>query len=147
MEIDFKRKTLGKFYLKIFPPFIVSLVIMNLLDSGLFNISLFSLSYFWGVVLKTPFLSEKIWERKNRFSFLRFVFLMDEFLIKSLEVRKTPVFVLNIVRFLPPLFVGVIFILLSGLGNFLYPLFGAVISLFFLMEFKKGFYSSVNSNL
>ncbi len=74
-----KKKILSKYYLLIFPPYVISMIVLNLVEVDLWNLILFTLGFSWQVVLKAPFIKERVERKSYRYSFIRLIYLSDSF--------------------------------------------------------------------
>ena len=72
--IDFKSRS--KFYLNWLGPGIAIFLVLAVLPIHIGYSLNFLCSYLWAMALRSPELKERAYDRKYRFSFLRFVFFM-----------------------------------------------------------------------
>jgi len=131
-----KKKILSKYYLLVFPPFILSFIILKLIGVEMWNLILFTLGFSWQIVLKAPYMKEKLDKKSNRFSFIRFIYLCDEFFLNLLGRNTYPVKVIFLRAFSPFLF-GSVLVICIGYGSISLLLTGIILSEILL--FKRNY--------
>lgn|GEM_PF-2061254 len=129
-----KKKILSKYYLLVFPPFILSFIILKLVGVEVWNLILFTLGFSWQVVLKAPHMKDRLNKKSHRFSFIRFIYLCDEFFLKLIGENPHPLKVMFLRAFSPFLF-GSALVICIGYGSLLFLIGGIALSE--LLLFKR----------
>lgn len=122
-----KKKILGKYYLLVLPVLFFSLVLLYLLKVSFFNTTFFVFAFGWQILLRAPFVSDRIFPRKFRFSFVRSLYLINEFFLKILapdggRIRG------SLARMLPPILLGAVLMLFARSGNVTFLILGSLLS-------------------
>ena len=104
--------------------FIFIYLFLSVLDVALLNKLFFSIAYFWHTLLRHPNIQVKVESKRYRYSFIRYIFVMDCYLQNTLNKNKN-IYLVMILRACP--------------------VFGFVLALYFIGDMGNPFYSIVGS--
>lgn len=122
-----KKKILWKYYLLVLPILLFSILFLSLFKVSPFNIVFFVSSYSWQVLLRAPFVADRIFPRKFRFSFVRSLYLINEFFLKTIAPDRGRIRV-AVARMSSPILFGAALMFFAKDGNILYLFLGSLLS-------------------
>lgn len=122
-----KKKILGKYYLLVLPILFFSIFFLTLLKVSPFNIVFFVSSYSWQVLLRAPFVADRIFPRKFRFSFVRSLYLINEFFIKTIAPDRGRI-KMAVARMSSPILFGGALMFFAQDGNIIFLFLGSLFS-------------------
>lgn len=120
-----RLSVLARYYFVSMICFFIFYSIFSLLKIHFLNTLFFMLAYIWHFALLTPGLKEKIFTKKQRFSFINVVVRVNHYLQLLIKIDKIP-FGPSIIRAISPLLFTFILMVAGGNGNMIFTLLGSL---------------------